>query len=200
MDEIHVERKSASIWPWLLALAAVIAVVLIWVAVRDDAQPEQDAAAVAEAPGAPRAATTGPGGGAVGEYLAFAGVEAGSDPPEMGRDHEYTAEGIRRLGAALNELVDRNGNAESRSRFERFREAASRIQQDPTSAQHANLVREAFTRAADVIGSLENTTSAGRLQSIAESISPDQPLLEQREKVQTFFRESAEAIRTAARS
>lgn len=37
----------------------------------------------------------------VREYLQFSGVATGEVPPPMGRDHAYTAEGIRKLDAAL---------------------------------------------------------------------------------------------------
>jgi len=41
--------------------------------------------------------------------------------------------------------------------------------------------------------------SAATVRSAAESIDPGQPLLEQKEKIRNFFRESARAIQTASR-
>lgn len=200
MADIDVERKSRgpSIWPWVVALAAIILVVWIWAAGTgpDEEYPEQTAAERAVAPGA--AGTSGTAGGAISTYAEFADRDPG-DRLEMGREHEYTAEGIRRLAAALEDLVAQKPQSDARERLERFREIANRIEKDPTSGAHAELVREAFTSATDVIQSVGGAGAGDNLRSTAESLTPDQPLLEQRDKVRRFFSESADAIERAAR-
>lgn len=212
MANIDIQRKGPTIWPWLIGLLAVVVVVWIWAAAADDTDDTDQPIAVAPPPGAAPAGTTGttpgttgatPGtadapGGAISDYLEFAGapgLPAGT--PEMGKDHEYTAEGIRKLGAALQDLVERRPGVESQQRLDRFRESAQKIQQDPTSAGHADRVREVFTTAADVVASVE-AGAGDTLRQAATAIDGSTPLLEQREQVRTFFRQSAEAIQRLA--
>ena len=204
MADINLERKSPSVWPWVLGLLAVLLVVGIWMASTDDSRDDELAASdptPAAGYGAERPEATPQGGAvdeAVDEYVAFAGLTGReAEPASMGREHEYTAEGLRKLTAALNSVVAKDGDGESRQRFERFRQTAERIQEDPASRQHANQVRDAFVSASEVISSFENA-SADEVRAIAESVDPDTPLLEQREKVQRFFQESARQIRAAA--
>jgi hypothetical protein len=193
MAEINIARKRP-VWPWIVGVAAVIAAMFVWAAVTEG--PARDVVLYDRySP----AGTTGAARGAVDDYLAFAGIGGAAENPAMGLEHDYTAEGIRKLSAALQNLVDDDGDADSREKFDRFRQAADRIQQDPASLGHADQVRNAFTMAADVIESLDDVPSAATVRSAAESIDPGQPLLEQKEKIRNFFRESARAIQTASR-
>lgn len=195
MAEINIERKPPSIWPWLLGLAAIVAVIFIWAATGDP-EEERTVAQVSQ----DTTGTSGTAGGAIDEYAQFARGEAGAgEAPQMGREHEYTAEGIRRLGGALESLIDQRPTDDGRARLERFQEIANRIQEDPTSAQHANQVRTAFTRATEVLASIDEA-AAHQLRTTAEAVDPSEPLLEQREDVREFFRQSAEAIERAARA
>ncbi len=203
LAEIDIKRKAPSIWPWIaaLALAAVIAVIWIWAAAgdRDERPQEQAVVEPAERP----AGTNGVAApaGALGDYVDFARTPEGGDQRgDMGPGHEYTAERIRKLAAALESQVERTPGAEARASFDRFREVADRIQRDPASGMHATLVREAFVRAAEVIDSFENAPQTDDLRATAGSIDPDQPLLDQREKVHNFFRQSAEALQATART
>lgn len=197
MTEIKIEKRSSP-WPWILGVLAVALVA--WVAFAamrgDDADP-QYAAVIDE--GLPDATgTTGTVPAAVDELSAFA---AGPDDMTPGRDHEYTAEGIRRLSAALNAVVEHNGNdAESRSRFDRFRQSAERLERDPQSGQHAGTVRDVFTSAVDVMESSRvDAGDVSRLRQTASSISADEPLLDQADAVKRFFSQSAEALSRATR-
>ena len=72
------------------------------------------------------------------EYLQFSGVATGGEvPPPMGRDHAYTAEGIRKLDAALASLVEQKRDSDARAALDGFQDVAERIQKDPTSTEHA---------------------------------------------------------------
>lgn len=196
MAEINIHRK-APLWPWIVGIAALFAVIFVWAGVTDDG-PTDDIAATGY--GNRPTGTAGGARGAVDDYLAFAGIgAAASTAPDMGREHEYTAEGLRKLSAAINALVTRDGDGDSRTKFDGFRQAADRIQQDPASLDHANQVRDAFMKAADTIASLDDVTMADQVRSAAQAIDADKSLLEQREAVRNFFRESARAIQSAAR-
>lgn len=47
-----------------------------------------------------------------------------------------------------------------------------------------------------MLASLDAAASTGQLRSIVESIDADRPLLEQRDQVQSFFREAGRVIQT----
>lgn len=195
MAEIRLQRKVPSSWFWVVGLFALLAVVVIWATAADRNVAEESAAG---GPYARVVGTSGTAEGAVEEYLAFARAAGTDTRGDMGIDHVFTAEGIRKLRAALQSVVHRHDGRLADARFERFREVADRIQQDPASAMHAGQVRDAFTRAADVLTAFEGAPRARQLRSTAELIRTDQPLLDQRDAVHCFFRESAEAIRAAA--
>ncbi|HSK09879.1 MAG TPA: hypothetical protein VK911_09890 [Vicinamibacterales bacterium] len=203
--DIDIKPKRPVVWPWIAAVFALLLVVAIWATSN---RPEDQTAAGGVRypsvlrPGEPAPGVAGTAGLApapIREYAEF----AGSAPSEtaagtMDADHEYTAEGIRRLGDALDSLVEQKPNADSRASLDRFRQSADRIQQDPSSMQHAGTVRNAFTSAVDVIDSIEGAPETADLRAAAEMIDPGVPLLEQRDRVQSFFRRSAEAIQAAA--
>lgn len=200
MTEIRVKRK-APMWPWIAGLLLLVLVAWVAFSAFGDDEPETEQAAT-ERPAAPvGAARTGASGAMqqpVQEYLTFA---RGGTDLSPGRDHAYTAEGIQRLGAALQAHIEQNASsAETRARFQRFNEAAERIQAAPKSNIHARIVREAFTSAVDVFESAK--IEAGDLTTLrrtASSIVAETPLLEQADRVRQFFRESADALERAAR-
>ena len=198
MTEIHIERKAA-VWPWivgLLLLALAVWVVLGMMGDEQDTTEQMATEAPAEAPAA-GAGRSGAVPQAVQDYAAF----ARSSTMSPGRDHEYTAEGIRRLTAALQAHVEQNANdTQTKERFERFRAVAERIQKDPQSTAHSNMVRDAFTSAVDVFESAKvDAGEVTNLRQTASSIAPDQPLLDQSERLTQFFRQSAETLERAAR-
>ena len=195
MAEINIEKKRSTVWPWILGLALLLVVGGIAITTMNDDEP------VVEQAASQREGAVGTAGGAVPaavqEYSAFA-----SEPGQasMGRHHEYTAEGIQRLSAALGAVVEqRAGDTETRNRFDRFRQSAARLQQDPQSNAHAGTVRDVFTSAIDVFESARiDAGDVSRLRQLATSISADQPLLEQTDTVKQFFSQSADALRRAA--
>jgi hypothetical protein len=192
--EIDAERKRPWVWPWVILMVATIATVVIWKAAIDD-RPDRDVAVDDTFTG-----TAGAVRNPVDEYLEFAGItDETGELPRMGLDHEYTAEGLRKLGAALERLVDDRRDGDARANLERFRQAADSIQRDPSSLRHADEVRGAFMRAVEIIEALDSAPSGIQVRSAARSIDVDRALLDQRESVKNFFRESALAIRAASR-
>ena len=194
MAEINIEKKGTPMWPWILGVLLLLVVGWIAIGALNDDEPVVEQAAVQQEGTAGTAGSAVPA--AVQDYAAFA-----NDPaePSVGRDHEYTAEGIRRLSAALETFVEQNAaDTETRNRFDRFRQAAERLQKDPQSGAHAGTVRDVFTSAVDVFesGKIE-AGDVSRLRQTATSISADQPLLEQTQTVKQFFSQSAEALQRA---
>jgi hypothetical protein len=209
MAEIDIQKKEGTpVWAWIVGLIALLLVVgVIWAVMgndddRTDTRVGQDTvSAVGDtAARADRAQTNG----AVAAYLEFSRRPAQVDA-EMGREHEYSETGLRRLVAALDQVVrsDTIGQQPLEQRLDRVRERADRITRDPESLEHANWVREAFTEAASIIEDVRDQRATGdaaldghvqATRAAAESINPGTPLLEQRDAVHRFFSESAEAL------
>jgi hypothetical protein len=204
MAEIRIEKRPP-VWPWILGVLLLLVVGWIAIGALNDDEPVMEEAAVQQPvtdPVAPqREGTVGTAGAtvpaAIQDYAAFASETA---EPSVGREHAYTAEGIRRLSASLGAFVEQNADdTETRDRFDRFRQSAERLQKDPQSTEHAGTVREVFTSAVDVFESGRiDAGDVSRLRQTATSISADQPLLEQTDTVKQFFSQSAEALRRAA--
>jgi hypothetical protein len=200
MADIQTAKTPQPIWPWIVGVLALLLIVWIWAApsenqVTGESEPTTDGSSsepveTTELPSEP-----------VRVYQQFSGVIAGGgDIPEMGVDHAYTADGIRKLAAALESLAAENADADTRAKLEQFRRDADRLQEDPKSTGHAKIAREVFISAVDVMASIEAGPPATDLRALAESIDPNQPLLGQRDKVRSFFRESAQVIRDAEKA
>jgi hypothetical protein len=208
MAEIDIQKKQRGpVWPWVLGavlLLAAVGLLLVFVGQDDPTvtEPRPTAAPVdLERPGVD---PVRPANGAVEAYLEF-GREPEEVDVDMGRHHEYTQEGLQRAVAALDEVIraDTVGQRPLEERLDRVRDRADRITRDPASPEHANQVREAFTEIADLMEDVrgrrvpdqppvEERVRATR--EAAEAIDPGTPLLEQREAVRRFFRESGQAL------
>jgi hypothetical protein len=231
MAEIRVDNKEGNkspIWPWILG--ALVLIGLIWgvseLLSRDDDRPltrtetatDRGVAYEAE-PDRVNAASAGyEAQGPIGEYLLFvdrndesadlARTNVSERPAddadrsaEMGLEHEYTREGIRKLSAALNALATASpANAGLDQQRLAFQQRADQLGEDPQSQQHAAMIRETFTEAADLMASIKERSypnsdaNVEEVRNAAEGIDINTQTLNQKEKVREFFRRAGEAI------
>lgn len=210
MAEIHIERKSYRVWIWVLLGVAILllatCVVAWW---RGDARgPLTGAVSGGSVVGA-AAGTAAGADGAVGTYLSF--VEENRARQAAGPAHEYTADGLRRLAAAIGELSERNqaGAEALRAELNVLRAQADSLQRNPQSTEHARYAREAFRTAASLMSALQQrhypkerfpnlAAEVAQVRVVAELVLPGRLLLEQTSDVQRFFDQSAAAIRAMA--
>jgi hypothetical protein len=198
MADINIERKERNVWPWIVVGLIVLALIIWWVAIRPAPRTEAvvgppDTAAVVTPPGP---ATTN----AVADFVRFS--DEGRAAGEVGITHDYTADGIRRLAAALEEVARQQPTreAEVAARIPLLRNHADSLQADPESQRHANHVRTAFMTGADILEALRrgDPGAEGAVRSArqaAESIRGTTPLLQQRRQVRTYFERAADALR-----
>jgi hypothetical protein len=141
----------------------------------------------------------GPVSPAVAAYLTFAQAPA---PAEIPPSHDYAADRIRSLAAALETIA---ASEPMRERIQTLRVAADRIQQDPQSLQQADHVRGVFISAIDVMAAVHQdrlpTSDAlrqqiGETRQAAEAVQADQPLLQQKKRVKAFFDRAGDVCRT----
>lgn len=196
MAEIHIqEKKRRTVWPWLLLLL----IPLLWLGLRDRGERDNTAANTDTS-----AAYTGTAAGTVapsttgGALAAFTTYVAQTDATrdEEGQ-HQYTAEGVRRLAAAIQEA---SPTADAR-KLAQMRALADSLQMTPRGDdRHAEMARTAFTAAAAEIARIPNAQRTNELRGAATAVSPGEHLLAQREKIDRFFdgaRAALEGARTA---
>jgi hypothetical protein len=207
MAEINVQRKKPAGWLWLLGIAAVVLFVLALGGLWDRDDVDTVAAPVAAVPPPEVAPTTGirePAPAEVAAFLVFTDASVGSP---AGPAHEYAADGIRRLAAALNAVIEQQHLAgiAVRDQLAAFRAKADRIQADPQAMQHAEGVREVFTSAADLMSAAQKERWAqetdlrdrvSEVHSAATAVDGRRPLLEQTAAVDAFFDRAAVVVRS----
>lgn len=211
MAEIPVERKERSAWPWLLLGAVLVALVLwfLFGATNDEpdlAVAEGTAAGAVADPTTPAPAADPAGAAMPAAVTEFTQFVQTTDANAAGLAHEYTAEGLRRLAAALDAVAARATVASTVDVSERvgeIRAHADRLQQNPTSTAHALQAREGALLAAALMRQLVGTegdaaTAARDAYTTAEQIAPQTLLLDQVDTVRRFFDQSANVVRGLA--
>lgn len=211
MAELHLERKERSTWPWLLAGALLLALVLWFVFGRagDGEDDVADVTPVTEQPaGVPVAPAAGAGTmpEAVTEYLRFA--EVPRDTTAGGLAHEYTADGLQRLAAALGALVEQDtvSAVAVQPRLAEIRQRADAMRQNPQATTHARLASEGLVMAAALMTQIQQGKypalegEATELRDAAAAIRSDGQLLEQTAEVQRFFERAAAMLQRMATS
>ncbi len=206
MAELHVQRKEGSMWPWLIAALLVVALLAWFFWGRED---DRDLTAADGSTDAVVAIETNEemtgfasetiAGTAVAEFLQFGD---GSASGTMSVDHNYTADGLRQLAAALDEIAgDKSvGGVALQPRIQEIRDRANALQNTASSNEHALQTREAFVLASTVLMRMDSDkggadSDLSGLQNTAMEIKPTVPLLEQGDAVKNFFAQAKQAVR-----
>jgi hypothetical protein len=210
MAEIHVKKKDnkgGPVWPWVLGVLLILGLVA-WLIIgntgdRDTDQVAQAPVTATQPADADRAETAA----MPAQVAAFINyVDERDAQQEMGLRHEYTANGLRQLESALSELTNQAGLNQNdfQQHSQRMRQGADQIQQDPQSTQHANIIRDAFTSAADWMQNLQQQSfpdagnEVNQVQQTARNIDPQELTLEQKGDIESFFEQSSNALQAMA--
>ncbi len=218
MADINIQKKERPVWPWVLGILAVLALVFFLFRNNDGDDRRQAATTTTTRDTVDRTAT-GAGIGAGAGAGAATGTAAREDMPrgvenfveyvnennarqEASLDHEYTADGINRLARALDDLADRANvdGDDFDARKDRLKEQADAIQKDPHSLQHANIIRDAFTSAADMMETIQRQAypdhgnQVSQVRQAANNINPNQQTLNQKQQIESFFERSSQAL------
>lgn len=204
MANIDIEKKEGgSIWPWILGLLLLVAVLAFIFWPRDN-DPERVAAT--EPVGNTFATDTATAGATesmaqpVSSYVTW----AGSMPKEaMGLDHEFTRSGLIQLADALAATAEKAPNV-NREQFEsklsRMRTMANEITDNWESTQHADKIKKAFQASVDVFAEIQQSSFPNMDQNVAsvrqtvEQLNPQTLTLDQKDRVKAAFRESADLL------
>lgn len=209
MAEINIQKKKRPVWPWILGI--IIAAAVIWVIVElvdRDETVYTPTATTETAPQQNDATADMPEHQAhsqqVNDYISF--VREHDSVEEMNLDHDYTADGIRLLSLALNDIVDQVGadDINIQQKKETLKSKADRIQRNQEATFHADSIRSAFLTSAELMQDLERNhfdnleNQVDRVRETAEAIDPNTLTLDQRTKVKAFFASSSQALHSMA--
>jgi hypothetical protein len=139
--------------------------------------------------------------GAIDSFARFVASARARDM--AGPRHEYTAEGIRRLAVAINDLavLDTVAGGALRPRIDALRERADALQRDPADDTHALETREAFLLAASVLESIQDRRfpdlddQAAAVVRAADDVKARTLLTEQTSAIEGFFNRTSELLR-----
>ena len=193
MAEIKLERKGTPIWPWILGLLLLAGLLWYFLGRGDDAATttgDTTAAAVTGATGAAAAPSFGIDGNPAGEENFITFVDRNDTSGETEANHQYTANGIRRLAVMLQTSA---GGANDGPWIAMSTIADSLQTTGPGDDRHAEMAKRAFTLAVGVMGSGGNVAPA---RTAAEAIDTARPLGEQTAQVRTFFERARDVMRS----
>ena len=203
MAEIHLERVRRPVGRFWLALGLILAALIAWVLLgRGDARQTATGEVVAALPptGPVTASVVANARDAVSEYVRYTAAHRARTDAD--HTHEYTAEGIRHLAAAITALAARDaaGDDALRAEADALRARADALQRDPQATDHAQQVRTAFAAAAGLLQTLDErggAATADRVTDVREAamaVDADRLLLRQKAEVQRFFDRASAAV------
>lgn len=202
MADINIEKKSSKkpVWPWILGALLLIGV--IWaIAEMGDDEEQVAGVAVVEESYDQEPAVTDPQANVIEEQPAedfVSYVEDQEIKDQMGVDHVVTGSALAKLSESIRNLAK---NEERYSeQITNLEQTASEIQSDPQSLQHADKLKDAFTKASALLQDIQQDrfpelqSQVAEVQQAATEFDGSGQLLDQKEKVKSFFEETAQAV------
>lgn len=205
MVEIRIESR-ARLWPWMLLGVVLLVLIAWWLHTRREREvvtETRDGTVIDTVP-ATAAGTVEGMPTRVNDFLHFVAesqVHVGS-----ALTHQFTADGVRHLAAALGAMseADSVGGVALRPQLDAMRERAEALERDERPTDHADYARDAFERAASLMEALRfrqypNVADQVReVRQAAEMVRPDRGLVEQSRGIRRFFDRAAVALRDMA--
>lgn len=198
MAEIRVERKTTSVWTWLVPLLLVVAA-LWWFLGRGPVRTVAGRGTVDSAGAYNRApvATADSAATGISDFTSF--ISAQNAMRDENQQHAFTAGGIRRLAAALSGMQVGEGTS---TKIAEMREQANALESSSASSdKHAEMARTAFIAAADVFRDLPAERVSGdivaQVRAAAQAMKSAPTLLEQKDQIDAFFDAASRALRGA---
>jgi hypothetical protein len=189
MAEIKLERKGTPIWPWILGLLLLAALLWYFLGRDSDATTTGDTTAVG-ATGAAVAPATGIDGNPAGEEGFIAYVDRNDTSGETEANHQYTADGIRRLAA----MLQTSGGGANDGPWITMSTIADSLQlTGPGDDRHADMAKRAFQLA---VGAMGSGAGVAQARTAAEAIDTARPLGEQTAQVRIFFERARDVMRS----
>lgn len=215
MAEIPIQRKESRNWVPLILGALVLLALLAYCFTRPtpvapvaagadstratggSADTARPAAAAGSAAGT-AAGAAAPNGDAVAQFVQF--VQQRDTTQETEGQHAYTAEGVRRLAAALDQVAGQGGSQTISVYADSMRSAIDRLQRSSPKDVHADDAKAAFSAAVSAMTTIDKAQGRTRdiapMRAIYSQLSATRPLLAQLGTVDRFFKAASEALQT----
>lgn len=196
MAEIKIEKKTP-IWPWVLLIGAIIAVLIYFLYFNDGDDSDDDNVDAIEQTTEDYGSTEqdGVNNSTVISYVEF----ISGDPDAMGLDHAFTNSALLQLTNATSAMADEI-DFDIKKDLDEVRNYARKIESDPFESTHANSISKAAEILADVLQNIQQQAFPGlasevnEVKTAASDIEPDVLTLDQKEDVKNFFRASADLL------
>lgn len=201
MAEIPIQKKERSNLLPLILGAVLLLALLGWCATRNrDVVPTvttaDTTAAIGAAPGAATGAAAATAGGAMADFVNY--TTARDTAQETEGNHQYTAGGVRRLAAALDEIA--GGNPNIGVYADSMRSSVDRLQRSADTDVHADDAKAAFSAAVSAMAQIDQargrTRDVAPMRAIYNQLDSKRPLLPQLPTVQRFFEAAREGLQT----
>jgi hypothetical protein len=208
MAEIPIERKEGRNWLPLILLGLLALALLVFFLRRDRAEPgvatadstaTTTATAAGTVAGGAAAGTTAGGDAdvAIAQFVQFA--QQRDTTRESEDQHQYTAEGTRRLAAALEAMA--GGSPDIRVYGDSMRSSIERLQRSSATDRHADDAKAAFSAAVSAMGEIDRargrTRDVAPMRAVYSELNGQRPLLPQLGTVHRFFDAAAQALQDA---
>lgn len=211
MAEIKVEKKNRPVWPWILGILLLAAI--IWIIADDgDREPVEQVGTVYDE-SVDRTDRTDDNfrnrgnqdqtdaRGAAMAYVNF----INENDERITTDHKYSQQALTRLSRALNSIANQHDvSLEDRQKLDELKQKADRLMKDQSSTEHADMLADAFASAADIIQNLQQKEfpdlkgEADDVKNAADRVRPNVVVTQQKDAVKNFFDESADAVKSMA--
>jgi hypothetical protein len=203
MAEIKIEKKKP-IWPWVLIGLLILAVILYFVIAEDDdddpmeEENTEQAVTPMETEDDTKTATWEDdklsGDESVSKYLTHIG-----DKEKMGIDHEYSNEALKYLINALENRAE-EANIDTEVEIQELKSNLREIKENPQSITHANTINEVGTKIVDLMEKTQREKFPNIAQDVQEvrtalqNIEPSTPTLDQKDAVNSFYKEAGDVL------
>ena len=204
MAEIKIEKKKP-IWPWILLGLIILAVILYFVIADDDDNDDNMEEENTEQVETPMETEEDnetatweddnlSGDDSVSKYLTHI-----DDTEKMGIDHEYSNEALILLINALEHRAD-EADIDTEVEIEELKDNVRDIKDDPESLTHANTINDVGTKIVSLMERMQQEKFPDISQDVQEAgtavqnIEPSTPTLDQKEEVNSFFKEAGDVL------
>jgi hypothetical protein len=194
MAEIKLKKKKP-VWPWILLALLILAVIGILFMTGDDdgdTMAVNDNTEYVEPADDQEMETAGNENQAVSDYITY--IEDNS--AQMGLDHEYTHRAFSLLAGAMQATAE-GMNFEFDQDWQALNQEADKIREDPMKLTHANTIKDGFDQVVTSFNNIQQSefpemdSQVRTLEEFSNEMNPDEPTLDQKEKVKGFFEQAA---------
>ena len=204
MAEIKIEKKKP-IWPWIILGLIILALILYFVIDDDndddDFNEEENIEQVATPMESEDDAETVnweedklSGDESVSKYLTHIG-----DQEKMSIDHDYSSQALVYLINAL-ENRSEEANIDTEVEIQELKNDVRDIKEDPLALTHANTINDVGSKIVDLMEKMQEEKFPDISQDVEEvrttlqNIEPSTPTLNQKDAVNSFYKEAGDVV------